>query len=241
MADQVRLACGRHAALAALRAQRLVKLFVALGSNTDLIDKVVARGIAVEISDAAQLVKLAGTPKHQGVVALCQPIPVTGWRMVLKQSKQPLILVLDGVEDPRNLGACLRTAAAMGVDAMVHPRRRNTTLTPAARRVASGGEESVIVEPVVNLARELQAMQQANVTVIGTDSKQGMNVHDLQEDGPLALVLGGEAKGLRPLTRKNCDVLVSIPMPGAAAVASLNVAVACGICLFAINCARSGR
>lgn len=233
-----RIVCGRHAAKAALGTGRLRKLWLATDTNRDLAVKAAKQGIRVEQIGVRKLSQLAGTENHQGVVAQAFELVQVGWRAAIEQVTTPLIVVLDQVQDPRNLGACLRTAAAMGANALVHPKRNSVGLTPAARKVAAGAEEFVTIEAVSNIARQLQAMAELGLQVVGTVADSGTNINELDLSGPVALVLGGEAKGLRELTQRNCNVLATIPMTGAKAVASLNVAVACGICLAAVVRAR---
>jgi 23S rRNA (guanosine2251-2'-O)-methyltransferase len=142
----------------------------------------------------------------------------------------PLLLVLDGVQDPHNLGACLRVADATGVNAVIIPRDRSAPLSAVARRAASGAAETVPIFQVTNLARSLDAIKQAGVWLYGTaeDAPQELYAEDLS--GPMALVLGGEGEGLRRLTREGCDRLVRIPMAGK--IESLNVSVAAGVVLY---------
>ena len=213
-------------------------MIVASGTNADIVNAAIEAGVEVQRSDKPSLDSLTNGVKHQGVAAFCSELEALDWRSSVAASPNSLLLVLDGVEDPRNLGACVRTAAAMSVDAIVVPRRRSASMTPAARKVASGAEEAVQVEMVSNLARELRLMKDSGLTVVGADQNAPLRALDLDESGPLALVMGGEAKGLRRLTRETCDVLVSIPMPGRDSIASLNVSVACGILLSAIIHAR---
>ena len=142
----------------------------------------------------------------------------------------PFLLILDDVQDPHNLGACLRTANAAGVDAVIAPRDRAVSLTDTVRRVACGGAESVPYVQVTNLARTLRNLKKAGVWLVGTSDRGKQSVYETDLSGPLAIVMGAEGKGLRRLTRENCDFLVSIPMLGS--VECLNVSVAAGVCLF---------
>lgn len=217
----------------------MLGLKLVAGSHADLADVARSRGIRVEEASERLLTKLAGTDNHQGLVATCSPVANGGWRAAMAGVAAPLVLVLDQVQDPRNLGSCLRTAAAMGVQALLHPQRHSAGLTPLARQVAAGAEEYVAVDPVVNVVRELRAMKDMGFTVVGADVREGTDPAKLEESGPVALVLGGEAKGMRRLTRASCDVLVRIPLPGGDRIGSLNVAVACGICLAAVVGGRS--
>lgn len=173
---------------------------------------------------------------HQGILIKCKPssIPATDLAALLDSENDslPLYLVLDGVQDPHNLGACLRTADAAGVRAVIIPRDRAVGVNATVRKVASGAAENVPVIPVTNLARALREMQDAGIWIIGTadDAEQGLYDQDFIK--PLAIVLGAEGKGLRHNTRKQCDALVYIPMQGK--VESLNVSVATGICLYEV-------
>jgi 23S rRNA (guanosine2251-2'-O)-methyltransferase len=150
---------------------------------------------------------------------------------VLDDLAEPaFLLILDGVQDPHNLGACLRVADAMGVHAIVAPKDRATGLTPTVHKVASGAAESVPFIPVTNLARTLRELKDKGIWVVGAAGGEGASLFEAKLSGPLALVLGSEDEGLRRLTRETCDELISIPMLGQ--VESLNVSVAAGICLY---------
>ena len=150
---------------------------------------------------------------------------------------QTLLLVLDGVQDPHNLGACLRSADASGVDAVIIPRDRSVKLNPTVRKVAAGAAESVPLLEVTNLARCLEQLKQAGVWVYGSSEHADESLYDHDYRGPVALVLGAEGSGLRRLTMESCDHLISLPMRGQ--VESLNVSVAAGICLYEIQRKRS--
>jgi len=170
---------------------------------------------------------------HQGVVA--GVAPDRQWQeadieALVAGSKQPLLLVLDGVTDPHNLGACLRTADATGVTAVIVPKDKSASLNPTARKVASGAAETTPFIQVTNLARCLRELQDLGVWLIGTAGESDATVYDADFTGPVALVMGAEGKGMRRLTREHCDLLVKIPMQGQ--VESLNVSVATGVCLF---------
>jgi 23S rRNA (guanosine2251-2'-O)-methyltransferase len=141
-----------------------------------------------------------------------------------------LLLVLDGVQDPHNLGACLRTADAAGVHALIMPRDRASGITPVVHKVACGAVESVPIFAVTNLARTLRVLRDAGLWIYGASGEAGEGLYDSELTGPVALVLGGEGKGLRRLTREHCDHLLAIPMAGQ--VESLNVSVAAGVLLF---------
>jgi 23S rRNA (guanosine2251-2'-O)-methyltransferase len=190
--------------------------------------------IAVAEVDDETLAKLAGGGRHQGVVAEIAPAsgdPETQLADALAAATgPPLLLVLDGVQDPHNLGACLRTADAAGVSAVIAPRDRAAGLTPVVRKVAAGAAETVPFVAVVNLARTLRALKDDGVWIFGSDGSADKSVFDTDLRGPAAIVLGSEGEGLRRLTRDCCDQLVSIPMAGT--VESLNVSVAAAVLLF---------
>ena len=142
----------------------------------------------------------------------------------------PFLLVLDGVTDPHNLGACLRTADAAGIQAVIAPKDNAAGLTPTARKVASGAAETVPFIPVTNLARTLDNLKERGIWLTGTSDKASQNLYQADLKGPMALVMGAEGAGIRRLTEERCDFLVSIPMQGQ--VSSLNVSVATGVCLY---------
>lgn len=170
---------------------------------------------------------------HQGFVAEISPAKVENESFLenlLVKNEKPFIVVLDQVQDPHNLGAILRSAAAAGVDAVIAPLRNACGLTAAVRKVAVGAAEIVPYVQVTNLARTLRFMQEQGVFVIGLDGEADSDMYDADHNGPLAIVMGNEAKGLRRLTREHCDQLIKIPMAGA--IESLNVSVATGICVF---------
>ncbi len=172
---------------------------------------------------------------HQGVAA-----QVSANKAVLDEKQllsyidalnhAPLLLVLDGVTDPHNLGACLRTADAAGVDAVVIPKDKSVGLNATVSRVASGAAETVMLATVTNLARCLKSLQERNMWIVGTDDSAETSLFDQDLKGPLAIVMGSEGSGMRRLTRENCDYLVSVPMAGE--ISSLNVSVAAGVFLF---------
>lgn len=171
---------------------------------------------------------------HQGVIARVEPARAVDENEFLRTldvaARPPLILVLDGVQDPHNLGACLRTADAAGADALVVPRDRASGLTPVVRKVAAGAAETVPLVQVTNLARFLRALKDEGVWVVGTDGEADRLHHQVDLTGPLAIVLGAEGTGMRRLTREVCDHVVRLPMCGA--VQSLNVSVATGVVLY---------
>ena len=192
-----------------------------------------AAKVKLASKDAQELDRLASGERHQGVCAQMRSVGVLGEGALdelLDKAKTPFLLVLDGVQDPHNLGACLRTADAVGVTAVIVPRDRAAGLSPTVRKVASGAAETVPLIQVVNLARTLRWLKEREVWIIGTDDEAQKSVFETSLTGPLALVLGAEGQGLRRLTKENCDALISIPMRGV--VESLNVSVATGVVLY---------
>jgi 23S rRNA (guanosine2251-2'-O)-methyltransferase len=183
--------------------------------------------------DMASLKKALGDVAHQGVAADITPLPPWSEDQLLtalQTAVAPLLLALDGVQDPRNLGACLRTADACGAVAVIVPRDRAAQLTPAVRKVAAGAVETTPVVVVTNLARMLKLLKSAGLWVIGADAGADKPARDLDFRGPVVLVLGSEGSGLRHLTREHCDFMVKLPQLGA--VESLNVSVAAGMLLY---------
>ena len=185
----------------------------------------------VDSSDGA-LTGLAGTTRHQGVVARVAALALRHSLDEVLETVQgpPLVLVLDGVTDPHNLGACLRVADGAGAHAVIAPKDHAVGLNATVAKVASGAAETVPYLMVTNLARSLNEMKERDIRIVGTSEDAERTLYDLDLSGPVALVLGAEGSGLRQLTRKTCDELVRIPMAGA--VESLNVSVAAGVCLF---------
>ena len=189
-------------------------------------------GVRVIEADGARLAKLAGGVGHQGVVARVQAIEAArSLDDLLDELRDPpLLLVLDGVTDPHNLGACLRVADGAGVHAVIAPKDHAAGINATVAKVASGAAETVPYFMVTNLARTLNELKERNIWVIGTSDQATQTLYQADLKGPVALVLGAEGDGMRQLTAKTCDQLVSIPMRGA--VESLNVSVASGVCLY---------
>ena len=191
-------------------------------------------------SDDARLTALAGTSRHQGVVARVQPVAKSHSLDDLLDGLDgpPLLLVLDGVTDPHNLGACLRVADGAGVHAVIAPKDHAVGLGATVAKVASGAAETVPYFMVTNLARTLGELKERDIRVVGTSDDAPQTLYEATLIGPLALVLGAEGSGMRQLTRRTCDELVRIPMAGA--VESLNVSVASGVCLYEAVRQRNG-
>lgn len=171
---------------------------------------------------------------HQGVVAEVSPSQVWGENLLDELLERgegtPLLLALDGVTDPHNLGACLRTADAAGVQAVIVPKDKSATLNATVRKVACGAAEVIPLVAVTNLSRTLEKLQKKGLWVVGTAGEADKELYDLDLTGPTVLVMGAEGKGMRRLTREHCDFLARLPMAGS--VSSLNVSVATGVCLF---------
>lgn len=193
--------------------------------------------LAVETRPRAQLDRLAEGQRHQDIVAEFEPRNLFAEReldRVLDDLPDPrLILVLDGVQDPHNLGACLRTADAAGVGLVILPKDGAASLSPVARRSASGAAEVLPILTATNLARVLRRLKEQGVWIAGTTDQAEQDLYQADLGGPLALVMGSEGRGMRRLTAELCDFHVRIPMQGT--VSSLNVSVATGVCLFEIN------
>ncbi len=192
-------------------------------------------GVRVIEADGPRLIKLTGGAGHQGVAARVQA--VEGVRTLdellddlQEQGTVPLLLVLDGVTDPHNLGACLRVADGAGAHAVIAPKDHAAGINATVAKVASGAAETVPYFMVTNLARTLNELKERSIWVTGTSDDAERTLYDVDFKGPTALVLGAEGAGMRQLTRKTCDQLVRIPMMGA--VESLNVSVASGVCLY---------
>ena len=196
------------------------------------LQKVQEAGLRPIEADALRLARLAGSAGHQGVVARVEPLPVTSSLDDLLDglAVPPLLLVLDGVTDPHNLGACLRVADGAGAHAVIAPKDHAVGINATVAKVASGAAETVPYFMVTNLARTLGELKERNIWCLGLSDEATQTLYQSDLKGPTALVLGAEGTGLRQLTRKTCDALVSIPMLGA--VESLNVSVASGICLY---------
>ncbi len=259
MADSKRqYVYGLHAVGAVLERapERILELWVAAPREDlrarDLRERAERIGLKVLAAEGEALAKLVGAVSHQGAVAAVRPLKpwneddlmiALDGRMATKDPGQgrqpdPLLLVLDGVTDPHNLGACLRTADAAGVQALVIPRDRSAAVDGIVSKVAAGATEFVPVASVTNLARTLDALKQRGIWVVGTDGNAEQSLYGADLARPLALVLGAEGGGLRRLTRERCDFLVRIPMAGQ--VESLNVSVAAGITLFEARRQRDG-
>jgi 23S rRNA (guanosine2251-2'-O)-methyltransferase len=239
-----RVLFGFHAVTARLRTrpESIQALYVARARQDararDIAARAQSAGIAIHAVDDARLLQLAGHGRHQGIVALIdEALPHVTLDDVLEDLDEPaLLVVLDGVTDPHNLGACLRSADAFGAHAVVVPKDRAVGVNATVAKAASGAADTVPVIAVTNLARTLRELKERNVWIVGAETG-GESLFDADLTGPIAWVLGAEGAGLRRLTRESCDRLVGIPLQGT--VESLNVSVATGICLYATRRARA--
>ena len=239
---------GLHAIDAVLERapERLLELWIAQprddARTRDLRARADLAGIRVQNVGGDALAKLVGGVNHQGAVAAVRPLKPWDEHDLMQclneLRAQPLLLVLDGVTDPHNLGACLRTANAAGADAVVIPKDRAATVDGVVRKVAAGAAEFMPVATVTNLARTLDLLKERGIWVAGTDGEAEQSLFGADLKRPLALVLGAEGGGMRRLTRERCDFLLRIPMAGQ--MESLNISVAAGVALFEARRQRLG-
>lgn len=240
---------GLHAVQAMLeRASRRVRQLKVQRGRLDarmqaLLDLAGSEALDVERVMPDELDRLADGGVHQGVVAVVTPSQLWSEEMLGhlldKDEDVPLLLVLDGVTDPHNLGACLRSADAAGAQAVIIPKDKSATLSPTVRKVACGAAETVPLVAVTNLARTLKQLQQRGLWVVGTAGEADQLLYEVDLKVPTVIVMGAEGTGMRRLTREHCDYLAKLPMAGT--VSSLNVSVTAGICLFEAVRQRSVR
>jgi len=245
MAKQDELVFGIHAINELIKRspERFIELFLLKGREDERLMPIInlsrKYGISVQMVGRKVLDDKTKGEQHQGVVA--RVLPGKNYSeadlddlvaQAEKNGQAPFFLILDGVTDPHNLGACLRNADAAGVQAIIVPKDNAAKLTGTVRKVAVGAAETVPLVQVTNLARTMKALQDMGVWIIGTAGETDTCLYDVNISGATALVMGAEGKGMRRLTRENCDQLVKLPMAGS--VSSLNVSVATGICLFEI-------
>ena len=231
---------GIHAVREALESGRaLERIVIARGRHGDRLEEIVTkareRGVPVRFEERAIVDRLAGTPQHQGVVAMAAAKHTLDLEDLLKNTPEGssapgLLVVLDGVEDPHNLGAVIRSALAAGASGIILPDRRAAGLNETVARAAAGALEHLPVARVVNIARAMEQLKEAGYWTVGLDERAERKHVDVDYKGAVAIVLGGEGAGLHELVRKRCDFLVSIPTTGP--VRSLNVSVAAGVVLF---------
>lgn len=245
MAKQDDLVFGIHAVNELIKRspERFIELFLLKGREDErlmpIINLAKKYGISAQLVNRKVLDNKSDGEQHQGVIARITPGKTYTeadlddfLNAAEKQGNLPFFLILDGVTDPHNLGACLRNADAAGVQAIIVPKDNAARLSATVRKVAVGAAETVPLVQVTNLARTMKQLQEKGVWIIGTAGETDTCLYDVKLNGPLALVMGAEGKGMRRLTRENCDELVKLPMAGS--VSSLNVSVATGICLFEI-------
>ena len=237
---------GIHAVQALLERapERFQEVFILKGREDKrlmpLIKALEAQGVVIQVANRQWLDDKAEGAVHQGIIARVKPgrqYQENDLPDLLAEHERPFLLILDGVTDPHNLGACLRSADAAGVHAIIVPKDRSAQLNATAKKVACGAAENVPLIRVTNLARTMRMLQEANVWIVGTAGEATHTLFESKFNGPVALVMGAEGEGMRRLTREHCDELISIPMAGT--VSSLNVSVATGVCLFEIVRQRS--
>lgn len=230
---------GMHSVEAVLsrEPERILELMVLKGRQDDRLNKIIQaareQGISINFLTRKTMDDKAREANHQGVIANARPgrtFNEADLDQLLAANDKPLLLILDGVTDPHNLGACLRSADAAGADAVIVPKDKSASITGVVRKVACGAAETMPLIQVTNLARTMREIQQKGVWIVGTAGEADHSLYESKLDGSLAIVMGAEGKGMRRLTREHCDELVSLPMAGS--VSSLNVSVATGICLF---------
>lgn len=230
---------GIHAINAVLEKspERFIEAFALKGREDDrllpVINELQRLGIVVQPVGRKTLDDKASGANHQGIVARVKPAKALNehdLNDILAKQQQPLLLILDGVTDPHNLGACLRNADAAGVAAVIVPKDKSAPMTATVSKVACGAAETVPLVRVTNLARTMRDLQEQGIWIVGTAGEATHDIYQAKLIGPLAIVMGAEGDGMRRLTRETCDDLIKIPMSGS--VSSLNVSVATGICLF---------
>lgn len=240
---------GLHAVHAALsnRHRKVLKLFISQERDDkrlqDILTKATHANIAIERKSPQAMNQSFADFSHQGVVALASCLPEYGERdlaRLIEQSKAPcLILILDGVTDPHNLGACLRSADAAGVDFVMIPKDNSANITPVVSKVACGAAESMPLVRVTNLARAMSLLKEQGIWIYGACGEATQEIYDFDYQTSVALVMGAEGSGMRRLTREHCDGLFSLPMCGS--VSSLNVSVATGISLYEVVRQRKNK
>jgi len=236
---------GFHAVEEALTAGRaLERIVIARGRHGERVEAVVqlakSRNVPVRFEERLQVDRLTGTSQHQGVAALVAAKPAADLEDLLRsKNAQGLLVLLDGIEDPHNLGAIVRTALAAGAQAVVIPERRAAGLSDTVERASAGALAHLPVARVKNLVRAMEEIKEAGYWLVGLDERAAKSYTEADLKGPVGIVLGSEGQGLHELTRKHCDFLVSVPTTGP--VRSLNVSVAAGVMLFEVVRQRRGR
>ncbi|MCY9845880.1 23S rRNA (guanosine(2251)-2'-O)-methyltransferase RlmB [Vibrio caribbeanicus] len=230
---------GIHAVKAVLEREpeRFIEAFVLKGRQDDrlmpILNDLQVCGVSIQLMTRKTLDDKAKGANHQGIMARVKPAKLLNEHdldNIIAQHTAPLLLVLDGVTDPHNLGACLRNADAAGVAAVIVPKDKSANINATVSKVACGAAETVPLIRVTNLARTMRALQEQGVWFVGTAGEATQDIYQAKLTGALAIVMGAEGDGMRRLTRETCDDLIKIPMAGT--VSSLNVSVASGVCLF---------
>ncbi len=242
MSSKSELIFGLHAVEAVLQRQpeRIIEIYALKGRQDDRLVNIInagrQQGISVQFMARKVLDNKSDDERHQGVMARVKPaaqLNETDLAELLEKSKvPPFLLILDGVTDPHNLGACMRSADAAGVTAIIVPKDNASKITPTVQKVACGAADTVPFIQVTNLARTMRFLQDEGIWIIGTAGETDKNLYQTEFKGPIAIAMGAEGSGLRRLTREHCDELIKIPMKGS--VSSLNVSVATGVCLFEV-------
>jgi 23S rRNA (guanosine2251-2'-O)-methyltransferase len=225
---------GIHAVKEAVESRPIEHVLVAEGAANprlqQIIDRCRARGVAIRFVPRAALSRRAGTTRHQDILAVCAAKAYDSLETLVEMSATPLLVVLDGVQDPANLGAVIRTAVGAGADGIVIPERRAVGLSPAVARTAAGALEHARVARVPNLAEAMRTLKEGGAWIYGFEPGAAVSHFELDYRGACALIFGGEGRGLHRLIRETCDRLASIPLPDA--VESLNVSVAAAVVLY---------
>lgn len=239
---------GPNSILEALRAGRrnLEKIYIRKGRQGPKIAEIISlakiKGIIIKLAERDELNRVSGTPFHQGIMAIAAGVPYLEPEEILalaKVKQSPFFLVLDGIKDPQNLGSIIRTAEAAGVDGIILPKHRAVGLTSTVAKVACGALEHVKVCRVTNIPGFLDRMKKEGIWVVGADVQASSNIYEVDLIGSLALVIGAEDTGLKPLVKKKCDVIASIPMEGS--ISSLNAAVAGAIIMYEVVRQRKAK
>ncbi|MFV2061817.1 MAG: 23S rRNA (guanosine(2251)-2'-O)-methyltransferase RlmB [Gammaproteobacteria bacterium] len=240
---------GHHAILSVLKhePETIEELWVDAGRHDDrakeIVDLARLSGISAKRIKRELLDDKTKNAKHQGFVASSQQTTTLDEKaletMLSELDESAFLLLLDGIQDPHNLGACLRSADAAGVHGVIIPRDKSCSLTATVRKVASGAVETLPLYQVTNLVRTMEMLKQTGIWLYGTDSEAHSSVFNTDFNGAVGIVMGAEGKGLRRLTREHCDTLMSLPMSGS--VSSLNISVAAGICMYEVVRQRSNK
>ena len=239
---------GRNSVLEAIKSDRpLNKILIAKGDRQGSIKSIIGlareKGINIQEADAAKLDNLAGGMRHQGVLAFAAPVEYAEIEDIFEKAaaknEEPFIVLLDGINDPHNVGAILRTADAAGVHGVLIPKRRSCPLTAAVTRTSAGAVEYVPVARIGNVAQTINSLKKCGMWIVGTDT-EGSDAYFKQElDGPILLIIGSEGEGMGRLTKELCDILIRIPMRGR--ITSLNASVAASLLMYEVLRQREAK